>query len=129
MKINRRNFLTAAALSAPAALIGDSASPAVSSGAKPLKVCVFADIHYRPGTFPNSEDTSFLERILARAEREHCDMMIHLGDFVHNVRQDAEKAYLKLYNDFKIPGYHILGNHDQDGNPYKIGRASCRERV
>jgi 3',5'-cyclic AMP phosphodiesterase CpdA len=117
MNINRRNFLTAAALTAPAALIGTEHG--ASAASKPLKVCVFADIHYRPGTFPNSENMSFLKRILARAESERCDMMIHLGDFVHNVRDEKEKAYVKLYNDFKIPGYHILGNHDQDGNPYK----------
>ena len=117
MKVNRRDFLAAAALAAPAAF-AESGNGASVSG-KPLKVCVFADIHYRPGTYPNSEDMSFLERILARAEKERCDMMIHLGDFVHNVRQNNEKAYVKLYNDFKIPGYHILGNHDQDGNPYK----------
>ena len=121
MKLNRRNFLTAAALSAPTALIGNSAPPlpSFSSKVKPLKVCVFADIHYTPGVFPNSEDASFLEKILARAEAERCDMIIHLGDFVSNVRDEKAKAYIKLYNDFKIPGYHILGNHDQDRTPYK----------
>lgn len=118
MKINRRNFLSAAALAAPAALAGRRASAADAAG-KPLKVCVFADLHYHPGVWTNTEDTSFLEKIMARAEKERCDMMIHLGDFMHGVRTDAQKAFLKLYNDFKIPGYHILGNHDQDGNPYK----------
>ncbi len=118
MNINRRNFLSAAALAAPVALAGRRAEASSAAG-KPLKVCVFADIHYRPGTFPNSKDMSFLEKILARAEKAGCDMIIHLGDFVHGVRREQEKAYIKLYNDFKIPGYHILGNHDQDGNPYK----------
>ena len=69
MKINRRNFLSTAALAAPAALASAGHAAETVAG-KPLKVCVFADIHYRPGTFPNSEDRSFLERILARAERE-----------------------------------------------------------
>ena len=117
MKASRRDFLSAAALAAPAALVGaEGGAPAAGA---PLKVCVFADIHYHPGVFANTEDMSFLERILARAEKERCDMLIHLGDFVHNVRQKKERAYIKLYNDFKIPGYHILGNHDQDGNPYR----------
>ena len=35
------------------------------------------------------------------------------------MRSPEQKAFLKLYNDFKIPGYHCLGNHDQDGNPYR----------
>ena len=118
MNINRRNFLSSAALAAPVALAGCKAEASTSAG-KPLKVCVFADIHYHPGVWTNCEDMSFLEKIMARAEKEKCDMMIHLGDFMHGVKRDEQKAYLKLYNDFKIPGYHILGNHDQDGNPYK----------
>ena len=117
MNINRRNFLSTAALAAPVALAGHRAE--AETGGRPLKVCVFADIHYSPGVWTNCEDMSFLEKIMARAEKEKCDMMIHLGDFMHGVKRDEQKAYLKLYNDFKIPGYHILGNHDQDGNPYK----------
>jgi hypothetical protein len=46
-------------------------------------------------------------------------MIIHLGDFVHGVHGEKEKAYVKLYNEFKIPGYHVLGNHDQDRNAYQ----------
>lgn len=123
--ISRRNFLATTAFAAPAALA--SGIPAADSAAgKPLKVCVFADIHYDPGVSPNAEDTSFLERIMARAEKGRCDMMIHLGDFVHGVRSAREKAYVKLYNEFRIPGYHILGNHDQDGNPYKETCAAYR---
>ncbi len=90
-----------------------------SSAVAPLKVCVFADLHYRPGKWTNTENTSFLEAILERAERERCDFIIHLGDFMHGVKSGAEKAHLKLYNDFKILGYHILGNHDQDGNSWR----------
>ena len=116
-RITRRNLLAALSAAAPAALASGAVAPA-SSG-RPLKVCVFADIHYCPGVFPNTEDTSFLDKILARAERENCDMMIHLGDFVHGVHRPAEKEYIRRYNEFHIPGYHILGNHDQDQNPYK----------
>lgn len=117
MNLSRRSFLATTALAAPAAFAGANSGPAASG--KPLKVCVFADLHYHPGSWTNTEDTSFLEKIMARAESERCDMMIHLGDLMHGVRPDERKAFLKFYNDFKIPGYHILGNHDQDGNPYK----------
>ena len=115
-RLNRREFLGTIALAAPA-LAGGNAGPL--SAARPLKVCVFADLHYHPGIWTNTEDTSFLEKIMARAEREGCDMMIHCGDLMHGVRSPEQKALLKLYNDFRIPGYHILGNHDQDGNPYR----------
>lgn len=121
MKTNRREFLSLAALAAPAAFAGadagaDAGAPA---SAKPLKVCVFSDLHYRPGIWTNTENASFLEKIMARAERERCDMMIHCGDLLHGVCTPEQKAFLKLYNDFRIPGYHCLGNHDQDGNPYR----------
>ncbi len=117
MDVSRRSFLSSAALAAPVALSG--AARADTAAGKPLKVCVFADIHYFPGVWTNTEDTSFLERIIARAEKAGCDMMIHLGDFMHGVRSKESKEYLKLYHGSKVPGYHILGNHDQDGNPYK----------
>jgi len=131
MKLNRREFLATAALAAPAAFAGGCVAggsrftATEKTGARncappgPLKVCVFSDLHYRPGAWTNTENTSFLEKILARAERERCDMVIHCGDLMHGVRSAEQKALLKLYNDFKIPGYHILGNHDQDENPYR----------
>jgi hypothetical protein len=81
--LSRRGFLSSAALAAPAAFSGCTCPKA---GAKPLKVCIFSDIHYVPGYFTNTEDTSFLEKIQARAEAAGCDMMIHLGDFVHGVK-------------------------------------------
>ncbi len=119
---DRRGFLAAMfAAGAAGALRG--AAPGASETAhrslKPLKVCVFSDLHYHPGRWTNTEDMSFMERILARAERERCDMMIHCGDLLHGVRTSEQKALVRLYNDFRIPGYHILGNHDQDGNPYR----------
>ena len=117
MKMNRREFLSVAVLAAPAVLA--KSGTGASASAKPLKVCVFSDLHYHPGVWTNTENTSFLEKIMARAERERCDMMIHCGDLLHGVRTPEQKAFLKLYNDFKIPGYHCLGNHDQDGNPYR----------
>ena len=103
MKTSRRNFLSAAALAAPAALVASKVSAdAVPVSGKPLKMCVFADLHYNPGGFVN-DTPEFLEKIMARAEAAGCDMMIHLGDFIHNVVQPKQKAFLKLYNDFKIP--------------------------
>lgn len=117
-KISRRNFISAAAVSASSVMLGGGCTRAKVE-TKPFKFCLFSDIHYFPGAFTNTEDMSFLEKIQARAVRENCDMMIHLGDFVHCVRRQPEKEYIKLYNEFKIPSYHCLGNHDQDGNPYE----------
>jgi hypothetical protein len=121
-KCSRRNFLSGAALAGAATLVGESGSAFASTAdsGRPFKVCVFADLHYFPGVMTNSEDTSFLESIMARAEREKCDMMLQLGDFVHEVKSARTRQLVKMYNDFKIPGFHCLGNHDQDGNPYEL---------
>ena len=128
MKMTKREFLS---LSMMGAVAGGSQLVATASNtggaqlaapatpaARPLKVCVFADIHYHPGGWTN-DTPEFLEKIMARAESAGCDMMIHLGDFVHNVNTPLTKDYIRRYNEFRVPGYHILGNHDQDGTPWK----------
>ena len=112
---SRRDFLKCAALAAPAALTGCGTTGVCrGEGGKPLRICVFADLHYYPGVWANTDDSSFLERILARAEAEKCDFVIHLGDFMHGTWTEKDKAFLKLYESCRLPTYHILGNHDQD---------------
>ena len=85
---------------------------------KRLRVCVFSDLHYEPGCFVN-DSPAFIEKILARAEAAKCDMVIHVGDLLHNVKSAKGKEFLKIYNDFRIPTYGCLGNHDQDATFYK----------
>ena len=81
-----------------------------------IKFCVFADIHYEPGQFPHSTK-EWLGRILARAERESCDLVIHLGDLTHSPARNVD--YVNYYNDFRIPCYHTIGNHDDDQNSHE----------
>ena len=102
----------------------DSARPlgrgdCASDSARPLKVCVFADLHFSVGTFANGTP-AFLERILARAEAERCDMVIHLGDMVHNLSQKPVQDLVRRYHDFHLPAYHVIGNHDQDGTEHAV---------
>lgn len=68
---------------------------------KPLKVCVFADLHFTPGVYTN-DTPEFLAKIMARAERENCDMMIHAGDMVQNVAEKPVKELLEMYNGPKV---------------------------
>ena len=115
--MNRRDFLKSAALGmAGMGLSAASAAPA--PGGKPFKFLVFTDIHYLPRGWTN-DTPEFLEKVLARAERENCQMVIQLGDMIHGMHRPNKSvvgAYLKLYNDFKIPTYHVMGNHDTDGS-------------
>ena len=85
---------------------------------KPFKVCVFSDLHYTPGVYTN-DDPEFLEKILARAELERCDMVVQLGDMVQNVAERPVRKLIERYNSFKIPSYHVLGNHEHDGTSFE----------
>ncbi|MBQ9785215.1 MAG: metallophosphoesterase [Clostridia bacterium] len=81
-----------------------------------MKFLLFADWHHQPGLFPGRtlDDLRLIQR---RAEEENCDFIIHAGDFCHGPTTIAH--YVKEYNDFHIPSYHCLGNHDADNSTYE----------
>jgi len=111
VRVSRRNLL--------GGLVAVAAMPSVFADGKiagTLKFCAFADIHYCPGSFPH-DNRAWLERILDRARREKCDMVIHLGDLCHDVT--ACREYVDFYNDYPIPCYHTVGNHDDDGTTHE----------
>ena len=114
--IGRRAFLAGGALAVLGAHGNDGGGAVVSRGR--VKFCVFADIHYKPHAFPHSTK-DWLKRILDHAEAEKCDFIIHCGDFCHYPHRDRD--YVDFYNGFgrKIPVYHVIGNHDDDGNSHE----------
>ena len=115
--MNRRDFIKSGVLMGAAGAVGGMAA-AAATAEKPFKVCVFSDLHYTPGVYTN-DDPEFLGKILARAESEGCDMVIHLGDMVQNVAEPAVRKLVEHYNSFRIPSFHVLGNHEQDGTAYE----------
>ena len=114
--MNRRDFLRASVLAGGAAVLPQTAR--AEAAGRPLKVCVFSDLHFTPGVYTN-DTPEFLERILARAEKERCDLVIHAGDMVQNVAERPVKELLATYNGFKIPARHVIGNHEQDGTTHE----------
>lgn len=119
--MQRRDFIkSAGALVLGSSLTAASASAApaksVKSGKGRVRFCAFADIHYFPGYWPHG-NRQFLETILDRADREKTDFVIHLGDFAHNPVKDRD--YVDVYNNFKQPTYHVLGNHDGERSTYE----------
>lgn len=77
---------------------------------------MFSDLHYHPGVlYGASRET--LYAIQKRAQETGCDFIIHAGDFCYGPSRDPE--YVKIYNDFSIPSYHCLGNHDCDATAYE----------
>ena len=77
-----------------------------------MKFLLFADLHYAPGVLP--VDFSHLEIMQKRAEKENCDFIIHAGDITFDA--GADRAFIEAYNNFHIPSYHVMGNHDTDHN-------------
>ena len=109
MNLSRRDFITGAAASV--STYGAGAQLVHLAPKKSVTFLAFSDIHYFPGVFPH-DSHEWLERVLDRAERHNVDFVIHVGDLTHNPVK--ERDYVKLYNDFKIPTYHTLGNHDTE---------------
>ena len=120
--MDRREFLKLGALAGSGALVGGVAQ-AAEGAAESVRFCTFADMHYFPNVFPNST-REFLDRVLTRAEKTQCDLVWHMGDFVHEVGKAQD--YVDHYNDFRIPTYHTLGNHDCDQCRLKERLASFR---
>lgn len=89
-----------------------------------VKFSVFGDLHFSEGMWTDNrgiQDDNApawwcgdcderLDFILNRAKKENVDFIIHCGDFCHNPR--GNKAAVEKYNNFEIPTYHVLGNHD-----------------
>ena len=114
---SRRRFLAGAGA---VAAFGSSAAsgagrPAVK-GKGETRFLAFTDIHYRFSPI-HAQSREWLERILARAERENVDFVIQLGDFTAKPLEDRD--YVNAYNDFKIKTYSAFGNHDDDYSPHE----------
>ena len=81
-----------------------------------MKFLLFADFHYYPEVFLGCSMPD-LQAIQAHAEAEGCDFIIHAGDFCHGPARFPE--IVRAYNDFHIPSYHCIGNHDADVSTYE----------
>lgn len=80
-----------------------------------MKFSIFSDFHHHPGVFDGGTDEE-LEFIQTRAEQAGVSFIIHAGDFCHG--PSLCPAFVKKYNEFHIPSYHCLGNHDTDSTSY-----------
>lgn len=81
-----------------------------------MKFSIFADLHHYPGVFMGGTEED-LAQIRDRAVRKNCAFVIHAGDFCHGPSEIRD--YLSLYEQFPIPTYHCLGNHDTDNTSYE----------
>lgn len=76
-----------------------------------MKFLVFSDFHYYPNRYMNPGFEG-LRKLQKAAEDAGCDMIIQLGDFTHG--PTTVKEFVDEYNNFHIPSYNCLGNHDTE---------------
>ncbi|MCY1722818.1 metallophosphoesterase [Prolixibacteraceae bacterium Z1-6] len=56
-----------------------------------------------------------LNEFIKTSENENADFILQLGDFC--LPLEKNQTFLNLWNSFKGPKYHVLGNHDMDISP------------
>ncbi len=110
--MKRRTFIRNAGLGVGGYLLPDtrlSFIPNLSTEPKEkLTFGIVADVHH--GMLPDAHER--LEKFMAATEQREVDFIIQMGDFCH--RGEKSKAFLKTWNSFPKPKYHVLGNHDMD---------------
>ncbi len=79
-----------------------------------MKFTMFSDFHHHPQRFMRGtfED---LDVILKASEQADVDFIIHAGDLTFGPSNHLD--FVKKYNEFHIPTYNCLGNHDTDATP------------
>ena len=75
-----------------------------------LRFGLVADVH--KDLIPDANER--LEEFIDKAISREVDMVIQLGDFC--MGEDKNKDFMGIWETFKGPKYHVLGNHDMDRN-------------
>jgi 3',5'-cyclic AMP phosphodiesterase CpdA len=60
---------------------------------------------------------------VARTKREKGDFIVQLGDFCRPIA--ANDGFLRIWQTFNGPRYHVLGNHDMDGGFTREQTVAC----
>ncbi|MBA4148215.1 MAG: metallophosphoesterase [Verrucomicrobia bacterium] len=110
--ISRRRFIQAgtAALAFGAGLKmgADQKSKSPGTQGKPLRLGIISDVHH--GLQPDA--IKRLESFIQAMEAEKPDLIIQLGDFCY--ARPESREFVEVWEQFKGPRYHVLGNHDMD---------------
>lgn len=113
MHMNRRKFINHAGAGLTAALLPQTVLPfnALSTaGASKLRFGIVADVHKDLMPDANKRLQTFIDEALGR----EVDFVIQLGDFC--MSDPNNRNFMKVWEAFKGPKYHVLGNHDMDRN-------------
>ncbi len=105
--INHLGVGTAASL-VPATLLSFTPLITNAKSDKKLNFGIVTDVH--KDLMPDADKR--LESFIYQAQERNVDFIIQMGDFC--MAETKNKTFLKIWEQFKGPKYHILGNHDMD---------------
>jgi predicted phosphodiesterase len=113
--MKRRKFLRqigfgAGATAIPSALVSFSPGMASKKESKPLNFGIISDVH--KDLIPDANQR--LKTFINQAKEREVDFIIQMGDFCFG--EAKNKDFLKIWETYKGPKYHVLGNHDMDRN-------------
>ncbi|AWV97101.1 metallophosphoesterase family protein [Arcticibacterium luteifluviistationis] len=80
----------------------------ITKESSPLVFGIVADVH--ADLIPDKMER--LEKFINEAISKDVDFIVQLGDFCFPKKENLD--FLNLWNKFKKPKYHLLGNHDMD---------------
>ena len=109
--MKRRQFINQLGIGATVAVMPNtllSFTPSINSENSVLNFGIVADIH--KDLMPDANDR--LEKFISEANHRKVDFIIQLGDFC--MAEEENKAFMNIWETYKGPKYHVLGNHDMD---------------
>lgn len=116
--MNRRKFIGqigagATSIILPSTMLSFKPANIAKNQSKKLVFGIVADVH--KDLMPDANER--LEVFISEAQKRNADYIIQLGDFC--MADTKNKDFMDIWETFKGPKYHVLGNHDMDKNSKK----------
>jgi calcineurin-like phosphoesterase family protein len=113
--MRRRKFIEnlgmgAAASLIPTTLVSFTPGNLLDIKVDPLIIGIVSDVH--KDLMPDADQR--LETFINQARDRKVDFIIQMGDFCFG--ETKNKGFLNIWESYKGPKYHVLGNHDMDMN-------------
>ncbi|MGO4288163.1 metallophosphoesterase family protein [Chitinophaga sp. RAB17] len=105
--MDRKEFLAKASLASGALVF--ARFPEVSANSTKIRFGVIADLHHDVMHDGPQRLSAFIEEMNTKAP----DFIIQMGDLCVPKKENA--PLMDIWNRFKGPRYHVIGNHDTDG--------------
>jgi 3',5'-cyclic AMP phosphodiesterase CpdA len=109
--LKRRKFINSLGLGTTATVLPQtllSFTPLIGPAKQILNFGVIADVH--KDLMPDAN--ARLEKFISEAITRDVDFIIQLGDFC--MAEKGNREFMDIWETFKGPKYHVLGNHDMD---------------